>query len=53
MSPALSPNQAQVNFATWQPIYAEHGIPTFPVRFVDGDKKPAVASYLKMGLPAS
>ncbi|MGA7527001.1 MAG: bifunctional DNA primase/polymerase, partial [Pseudolabrys sp.] len=32
-------------FARWQPLYAEHGIPTFPVR----DKRPAVRGYLKLG----
>jgi hypothetical protein len=37
------PNQRL--FAEWQPRYAEHGIPTFPVR----DKRPAVRGYLKLG----
>jgi hypothetical protein len=32
-------------FAHWQPRYAEHGIPTFPVR----NKRPAVRGYLKLG----
>jgi hypothetical protein len=32
-------------FAEWQPVYAEAGIPTFPVR----NKKPAVRGYLKTG----
>ena len=36
-------------FADWQPIYEAHGIPTFPVRVADGDKKPAVSGYLKIG----
>lgn len=36
-------------FADWQPIYAEHGLATFPVR----EKRPAVSHYLKMGLRAS
>jgi hypothetical protein len=36
-------------FAEWQPRYAEHGIPTFPVC----GKKPAVRGYLRVGLPAS
>jgi hypothetical protein len=38
-------------FADWQPAYAEHNIPTFPV--LGGVKKPAVTGYLRMGLPAS
>jgi Bifunctional DNA primase/polymerase, N-terminal/Primase C terminal 1 (PriCT-1) len=41
------PNQCL--FAEWQPRYAEHGIPTFPVR----DKRPAVRGYLKLGPIAS
>lgn len=40
-------------FAQWQPRYAERGIATFPVEIVDGRKKPLVAQYLKMGVPAS
>lgn len=36
-------------FAQWQPRYAEHGIPTFPVR----EKRPAVSGYLKIGVRAS
>lgn len=36
-------------FVEWQPIYAEVGIPTFPVR----DKKPAVSNYLHIGIPGS
>src|SRR5215207_6565780 len=36
-------------FADWQPIYEAHGVPTFPVRVVDGDKKPAISGYLKIG----
>lgn len=38
-------------FADWQPAYAEHNIPTFPV--LRDVKKPAVTGYLRMGLPAS
>jgi hypothetical protein len=46
------------SFAFWQPIYACHGIPIFPVDFIkeaDGKyrKKPSVSNYLRMGLPAS
>ena len=34
-------------FQQWQPIYAAHNVPTFPVR---GDtKRPAVKGYLKVG----
>jgi hypothetical protein len=46
-------NTSSVNasgFALWQPIYAERGIPTFPLT---GDKSPAVKNYSTMGLPAS
>jgi hypothetical protein len=39
-------------FAHWQPIYSEHGIPTFPVRLGEV-KKPAVKNYLKIGKAAS
>jgi hypothetical protein len=35
-------------FAAWQPRYAEHGIPTFPVDL--STKKPEVRGYLKVGL---
>ena len=37
-------------FARWQPRYAEHGIPTFPVRIEGVDKKPAVRGYLNLGI---
>ena len=37
-------------FAEWQPVYAEHNIPTFPCR---PDKRPAVTNYGRFGLPAS
>jgi hypothetical protein len=37
-------------FAIWQPRYAEHGIVTFPVNITpDGDKRPAITGYLKIG----
>lgn len=36
-------------FQQWQPIYAEAGVATFPVR----DKKPAVKHWLKAGMKAS
>ena len=45
-----TPNPPGV-FAQWQPRYAEHRLPTFPV---DGEsKKPAVKGYLRVGLPGS
>lgn len=37
-------------FARWQPVYAEHNIPTFPCR---SNKRPAVRNYGRFGLPAS
>ena len=37
-------------FSKWQPRYAEHGIPTFPVR---GDKKPFVKNWGKIGQKGS
>ncbi|MEP9390419.1 bifunctional DNA primase/polymerase [Mesorhizobium sp. KR9-304] len=37
-------------FAEWQPLYAEHGVATFPVR---PDKTPAVRGYLKIGAKTS
>jgi hypothetical protein len=40
-------------FSEWQPQYAEHGIPTFPVRINDESKRPAVSNYLKIGQQAS
>jgi hypothetical protein len=41
-------------FAQWQPRYAEHGIVTFPVFITpDGNKKPAIKGYLKIGPPTS
>lgn len=33
------------NFGKWQPIYADHGVPTFPVVVADGNKKPAVRNW--------
>jgi hypothetical protein len=38
-----------MSFAQWQPIYAAHGLSTFPVRIEDGDKKPMVRNYLRAG----
>jgi hypothetical protein len=40
-------------FARWQPRYAKHGVATFPVQIVDGDKKPAISGYVKTGLRGS
>jgi hypothetical protein len=37
-------------FAASQPVYAAHGVATFPL---NDQKKPAVSNYQKMGLPAS
>jgi hypothetical protein len=42
-------------FSTYQPIYAEHGIATFPVRIVANDngkfdKRPATKGYLRTGI---
>lgn len=37
-------------FTANQPVYAEHGIATFPL---NDQKKPTVSNYQKMGLPAS
>jgi hypothetical protein len=38
-----------MSFAEWQPIYAAHGLSTFPVRIEAGDKKPMVKNYLRAG----
>lgn len=40
-------------FAEYQPRYASHNIPTFPLRFEDGKKKPAAKHYGRIGLPYS
>jgi len=43
-------------FAGWQPVFAEHGIATFPLISSGPDpeaKKPAIRSYQKVGLPGS
>ena len=40
-------------FAEHQPRYAERGIPTFPLSFEDGRKKPATQSYSRVGLKGS
>jgi hypothetical protein len=41
------------SFAFCQPIYAAHGIATFPVVIEGDDKRPAVHHYARMGLRAS
>lgn len=42
-----------MTFAQWQPIYADHGLSTFPVQILDGKKKPIVRNYLRAGRPTS
>jgi hypothetical protein len=37
----------------WQPLYAAHGIATFPVVVGPGGKKPLVSNYARFGLRAS
>jgi hypothetical protein len=39
-------------FASWQPRYAEFGIPTFPVR-IGSDKKPRTNGFLNVGIGGS
>jgi Bifunctional DNA primase/polymerase, N-terminal len=40
-------------FAAWQPRYAQHGIPTFPVRFDGADKRPGIRGWQKVGTVGS
>jgi hypothetical protein len=40
-------------FSEWQPLYAERGIPTFPVDIAGKNKKPTIRYYMKVGYPAS
>jgi hypothetical protein len=40
-------------FQHWQPLYGAHGVPTFPVRIAEGNKRPAVSGYAKIGAIAS
>jgi hypothetical protein len=42
-----------MSFAQWQPEYASRGLPTFPVKIVNGNKRPAVKNYLRTGQPYS
>ncbi|WP_407149870.1 bifunctional DNA primase/polymerase [Bradyrhizobium sp. ORS 86] len=36
-------------FAKWQPEYAARGLPTFPVKVIGNDKRPAIRGYMKVG----
>jgi hypothetical protein len=46
----IVPRDGSGLFAQWQPRYAERGIVIFPVIITpDGNKKPAVTGYLKIG----
>ena len=40
-------------FAVWQPLYARHGVATFPVKIQDGNKMPAVRGWQRVGVRAS
>lgn len=42
-----------MSFARWQSEYAARGLPTFPVKIVNGNKQPAVKNYLRTGQPYS
>jgi Bifunctional DNA primase/polymerase, N-terminal/Primase C terminal 1 (PriCT-1) len=46
----LLPTQS---FRDWQPLYAAHGIPTFPVQIGPDTKKPMVSNYGRFGLRGS
>jgi hypothetical protein len=37
------------SFAEWQPVYASHGLATFPVRIDAETKKPLAKNYLRAG----
>ena len=41
------------SFRNWQPEYAAHNIPTFPIKIIEGDKKPAIKGWQKVGLTGS
>jgi hypothetical protein len=43
-------NSARNSFSRAQPMYAERGIVTFPIR---GDKRPAISNYQKLGARGS
>jgi Bifunctional DNA primase/polymerase, N-terminal/Primase C terminal 1 (PriCT-1) len=40
-------------FSRWQPLYAQHGIATFPVKIEGKDKKPMNQGYQRTGLSGS
>jgi hypothetical protein len=40
-------------FREWQPLYAAHGIATFPVRVEDDGKVPAIRGWQRVGLQGS
>ena len=40
-------------FGHWQPQYGERGIALFPVVIADGQKKPAIKYWQRVGLPGS
>jgi Bifunctional DNA primase/polymerase, N-terminal/Primase C terminal 1 (PriCT-1) len=40
-------------FKGMQPLYAQHGIATFPVEIVDGRKVPMIRGYQRIGRPGS
>jgi hypothetical protein len=46
-------NKSVGTFGTWQSIYADKGIATFPVSIEGGEKKPAVTGYLDTSLEQS
>jgi len=43
----------QSRFGRWQPEYGQRGIATFPVRIIDGQKKPVIRGWQRVGLPGS
>jgi hypothetical protein len=45
--------ESTASFLNWQPLYAAHDIPTFPVQIEPDRKKPMVARYCRFGIPAS
>jgi hypothetical protein len=42
-----------VKFSDWQPVYAEHGIATFPVMITPDRKKPMITNWQKVGMRGS
>jgi hypothetical protein len=42
-----------MTFSQWQPIYAAHGLATFPVRIEGGAKMPMARNYMRAGRPYS